>query len=301
MSEKESERVVMDRYRMAFSFRRRVSRSIGGNVALFSIILLFALFRAPSSVYVLINAFKPVEELFLYPPRFFVVHPTLDNFLALTRILQSTSVHISRYAFNSACVAVLGTASYILIASLAAYPLARHRFAGRGLYSAVIIWAILFRPEVMGIPQYLVVAGLGMIDTHAAILLPALGGTFGVFMMKQFMATLPEAMMQAARMDGASEYRIFFAIVMPQVRPAWLTLTIFTFQGFWNSAGTGVSYIFSEPMKLLPTALEQISAAGLARAGAGAAIALMMLIPPVAVYLVCQGSIMETMAHTGIK
>jgi putative chitobiose transport system permease protein len=293
-----AEKVLTRRY-LPIKVSKKVNRSIGGNVVLLLFIIIVAAFMFLPLLYIIVNAFKPIDEMFLFPPRFFVKNPTLSNFYTLIQVTQNSSVNISRYVFNSVFISGAGTFLSIFLSSLAAYPLAKHKFRGKSIYLSVIVIAILFRPEVMSIPQYIIVAKMGLIDTYLALLLPALGGTLGVFMMCQFMSTIPDAILEAAKIDGAGEYLIFFRIVMPQVKPAWMTLIIFTFQGFWNNAS--VSYIYSEQMKMLPTVLEQITAGGIARAGAGAATALLLLIPPITIYLICQGSIMETMSHSGIK
>ncbi len=283
------------------SLKKKVNRSIAGNVVLFGIIALMSVFMILPMVYIVVNAFKPIEELFLFPPRFFVKNPTFNNITSLFIASQTTVVPMTRYIFNSAFVAVVGTTIYIFISSLAAYPLAKHEFFAKKVYLKVIVLAILFRPEVLAIPQYLIISKMGLVDTFGALIFPALSGTLGVFMLSQFMSTIPTALLEAAKIDGAGEYTIFFKIVMAQIKPAWLTLIIFSFQAFWNTSASGVSYIYTEKMKMLPTVLDQIIAGGLARTGVGAAVALIMLIPPILIYLVCQGSVMETMSHSGIK
>lgn len=279
---------------------RKVNRSFGGNVALMAFLLFISLFMALPIIYVMTTAFKPLNELFLFPPPLFPRHPTFDNFITMYQVIQNSLVPATRYIFNSIFVAGIGTGVYIIIASMCAYPLAKHNFKLKTAYISLLVWALLFRPEVMSMPQYIIISNLKMADTYFALILPALSGTLGVFMMLQFMTTVPNIMLESAKIDGANEFRIYWEIVMPQVKPAWLTLLIFTFQGFWSASG-GINYIYSETMKMLPSLLSQITAAGFARAGAGATVALIMLIPPVIVYLYCQSSVVETMSHVGIK
>ncbi len=163
----------------------------------------------------------------------------------------------------------------------------------------VVIWAILFRPEVTGIAQYVVIAKMGIMDSYLAILLPALSGSFGVFLLKQFMETTPDSILESARLDGAHEFKVYWSIVMPIMKPAWITLMIFTFTGLWNT--TGVNYIYTESKRMLPAALSQISAGGIARAGAGSVVAFLLMIPPILLFVFTQSKIIETMAHSGIK
>lgn len=280
--------------------KKRLSRSIGGNFLVILFLAVVGFFMAIPLFYAIIQAFKPLDEIFAYPPRFFVRNPTFNNFIIVYQLAQNLWVPFTRYLFNSLFISITGTGAYIIIASLAAYPLSKHQFPGKTLIVSIVVWALLFRPEVTGVAQYIVISRLGMIDTYLAILFPALAGTFGVFLMRQFMeSSIPTSTLEAARIDGASEYKIFSSVVMPSVRPAWLTLIIFTFQGLWNT--TGVSYIYNESLKMLPAVLNHIAAGGIARAGAGSAVALLLMIPPILIFVISQNSIMETMSHTGLK
>lgn len=279
--------------------RRKVSRSTGGNIVLVLFLCVMGIFTALPILYTILNAFKPINELFLYPPRFFVTNPTLDNFRDLIAIGADMLVPFERYLFNSVFTTFVGTAAYILVAAIAAYPLAKHDFPGKTLVLQVVVWAILFRSEVTSIPQYALMANMGMVDTYWSIVLPAMAGSFGVFLLRQFMVGVPDELLESARLDGCGEIRIFFRIIMPNIKPALLTLLIFTFQSMWNS--TGVQYLFSENLKLLPTALSQVSSGGLSLAGVSSAVAVFLLIPPVVMFMLCQNSVIETMASSGLK
>ncbi len=279
--------------------RRRPTRSVGGNIIMILFLSLTGLFTALPLLYSVMCAFKPLSELFLYPPRFFVYRPTLDNFAELAQLSGDMLVPFERYLFNSAFTTVAGTALYILIASFAAYPLAKHRFPGRTILINIVVWGILFRTEVTAIPQYVLIAKLGLIDTYGAVIFPALAGSFGVFLIRQFMVGLPDDVLEAARIDGLGEIGLFGRIIMPMIKPAWITLIIFTFQSMWNTIG--VQYIYSESMKMLPVALQQVSASGLARAGVGSAVAVILMLPPIVTFLFCQSSVLETMAYSGLK
>lgn len=276
-----------------------LSRSTGGTVAIFVFLALVGLFMLLPVVYVLVTAFKPLNEILAYPPKFFVRNPTLSNFSDLIEITQETWIPFERSLFNSLSIAVLGTVAYIVVASMAAYPLAKGRAKYVSIFYQIVVLAILFRPEVTRTPLYIIISKLGMVNTYWALLLPALAGSFGVFLMRQFMMTIPNAMIEAAKMDGASDFRILWSLVMPMVKPAWMTLAIFTFRDLWNMGES--QYIYEENLKTLTAVMQSISSAGIARAGAGAAVALIMIIPPVTVFIISQSSVMETMAHTGIK
>lgn len=278
---------------------RRVTRSVGANIAVTLLVALAGLFTAIPLLYALLNSFKPLGELFLFPPRFFVQNPTLRNYAELLHLGQDMLVPFERYLFNSLFVSVATTVAYIFLASMAAFALAKFRFPGSTVVTQAVVFAILFRPEVTAIPQYNVLAALHMIDTYWALICPALAGSFGVFLMRQFMSSLPDELLEAAYIDGARELRTFWRVVMPMVRPAWLTLAVFTFQGIWNT--TGIQYIFSENLKMLPTALSQISTAGIARAGVASAVAVFLMLPPILLFLVSETNILETMSHSGLK
>ena len=281
-------------------YRRVIlSRSTGGTVVIFVFLAIVGAFMLLPIVYVLVTAFKPLNEILAYPPRFFVRHPVLTNFSDLIEITQETWIPFERSLFNSLFIAVAGTAAYIIIASMAAYPLAKARGRYIAVYYQVVVLAILFRPEVTRTPLYIIISRLGMVNTYWALLMPMLAGSFGVFLMRQFMMTIPDAMIEAARVDGASSFRIYWSMVMPMVKPAWMTLAIFTFKDLWNMGES--QYIYEESLKTLTAVLQSISSAGIARAGAGAAVALIMMIPPVVVFVISQSSVMETMATTGIK
>lgn len=277
-----------------------LSRSKGGTFAIGVFVSLMSLFMLLPVIYSVIQAFKPIEEIYAYPPKFFVQNPTIENFKMVLKLAGNLWVPFSRYLFNSLLIAVAGTFISVFISTLAAYPLAKGRFPGRVAISSAIVIAMLFNGSVTTMPRYLIIAGLGFVDTYWAVLLPAMAGTMGVFLMRQFMVTaIPDSTLEAARIDGANEYTIFFRIVTPSVRAGWMTLIIFSFQNFWNS--TNATYIYSEELKQLPSVLSSIAAGGIARAGASSAVAVIMMLLPIIVFLISQSSITETMSHSGLK
>lgn len=277
-----------------------LSRSRAGNFGIFIFMLAISAFMVLPLLYSVIQAFKPIDEIFAYPPRFFVNHPTVQNFKDAFTLAGNLWVPFSRYAFNSLLVSIGGTSLYVIVASLAAYPLAKGRFRGKATLSRLIVWTMMFSAEVLVIPRYIIISIFGMVDTYFAVILPALSATMGVFLIRQFIdASIPDSTLEAARIDGANEYRIFGSIVMPSIKPAWLTVIIFTFQSLWN--GNPQSYIYSEQLKTLPTVMSTIASGGIARSGASAAVAVIMMIPPIAVFIFTQSSVMETMAHSGLK
>jgi len=283
------------RYRGA----KKANRSRGVDFLLAVFLLILGLFMIFPMWYVIISAFKPMDELFLMPPRVYVAHPTLTNFTQLMQILENMWVPFSRYVFNSVFVTLIATFGHVVIASLAAYPLAKHNFPGKKIISQVIILALLFTTQVLYIPQYIISAKLHLINTYWSLILPVVQSTMGVFLMQQFMSQIPTSLLEAARIDGAGEFRIWWSVVMPSVKPAWLTVAIFAFQNIWNQNGN--LYIYNESMKVLPSITSQVQAGGLARAGATSAVMLILMIPPIVFFQCTQKQVIETMATSGIK
>ncbi len=285
-----------------FSKRNRLhgARSRGGTIFIFLILLLAGSFSAMPLVYSVLQSLKPLEELFAFPPRFFVMNPTMENYSQLFQLTDSLWVPFTRYLFNSLFVAVVGTVAYVIIASMAAYSLAVGSFPGGKLINQIIVKALLFSSPVLMVSQYLILSRTRMLNTYRAMLLPTLAAPLGLFLMRQFIVQMiPTSIIEAAKIDGASVFRIFWKVVMPMVKPAWLTLSIFTFQSLW--AGAGAAYIYKEEYKVLPTVLNQIAAGGIARAGVAAAASVILIIPPIIFFILVQSRVLETMSASGIK
>ncbi len=285
---------------MARVKQSRVNRSTGGDISLLVIVLLFAFLMVIPMYYAIIQSLKPLDELWIFPPRFWVTNPTFKNFQDLFQNLNDSWVPFSRYIFNTLFVSIVGTGGHVIIASMAAYSLSKKRFYGSNLVFSVIVLSLMFTTAVTGIPTFMVMKNLHLIDTYWSIILPAFSSSLGLYLMKQHMeAMVKDAIIEAAKIDGAGEMRIFWTIVMPMVKPAWLTLIVFSFQGLWNA--TGATYIYSEELKSLNYAVSQIVSAGIARAGTAAASIVFMMILPIAVFVFSQSSIVETMSSAGIK
>ena len=273
-----------------------------GEIITMILLTSLGLFMALPLVYMVSTAFKPLEELFLWPPRFVVLRPVMDNFEALLISTSALSVPFSRYIFNSMFVAAVVVVGVIVLASLAAYPLAKHRdMPGRNFIFLAVIAGLMFAPEVTQIPRYIVIDSLGMINTYWALILPLLPSTYGLFLMKQFTEQVPDEMLESARLDGASELRIFWQIVMPLVRPAWATLTIITFIFAWNEFFGPLVFTRTEAMRTLPLALATIGSDSIARWGAVAAATMITTAVPIIVFVIFHKKVMETMAYSGLK
>lgn len=251
-------------------------------------------------IYAILTAFKPLDELLVFPPRFFVMRPTLANFTALPDLLSDLKIPFSRYVFNSIFISGATTFLYIIVSAMAAFVLAKGKIKGKNVYFWIIQFALMFNATTLGIPSYLVYSKLHMVDSYWMYILPQLATTMGVFLMKQYMeGYIPDALIEAAQIDGAGYWRIFWTIAMPIVKPAWLTLMLFGFRDAWSNAPT--TTILSEELKTLPMITSQITAGGTARAGSAVAITVIMMIPPILVYLISQSNVIEAMTSAGIK
>lgn len=284
---------------MASKKRKQIGKSRAGDIAIFIMLMLVGVFMLFPIYLSVIQSIKPSQELFLFPPKMYAIAPTGQNFIDLLNTASNMWVPFSRYIFNSVFVAVVVTICQLLFSSSAAYVLAKGRFPGQKMLNKVIELALLFTSSVMFIMQYMVMASIGIIDTYLAITLPYIATPMGLFLMRQFMGQIPEAIIEAAKLDGAGHMRTCWQVVIPNVKPAIMTLMIFAFQGAWQV--TGYSFIYSEELKPLPTVMSQISSAGISRAGVAAAAVVITMIPPIAVFLFCQSNVMETMAQSGMK
>lgn len=278
---------------------KKLNRSFAVTFLLFILLGLFGAFMALPLIYTINHAFKPLDEIFLFPPRFFVRNPTMNNFYDLVNLMANSWVPFSRYISNTVIIAVIGTVGHVLFASAAAYPLAKYKFPGSKAIFNIVVLSLMFSPHVTAIPNYMIMSRVGWIDNHASLIIPSWAYPVGLFLMKQFMEQIPSALLEAAKIDGASEYRIYWQIVMPNVKPAWLTLIILRFPALWGSDGG--SFIYSENLKTLNYALGQIIQGGIARAGVGAAVGLILMIVPITLFVISQSSVIQTMATSGIK
>lgn len=290
---------VKRRRKHSYKREKKLNRSMAGNTLLFVLMGICGAAMALPLIMVINNALKPLDELFQFPPKIFVRNPTLENFSDLFILMNDTWVPFSRYMLNTIIITGGGMIGHVIIASLAAYPLAKHNFPGKKILFALVELSMMFSWTVTQTPQYMIISWLGINNSYWALILPACAFGMGLYLMKQFMEQLPDSLMESARLDGASEFRIFWNIVMPNVKPAWLTLAIFQFQQMWNN--TGGTFLRDEQLKPLQYALYQITAGGAARAGAGAAVTFMIAAVPITFFLICQSNILETMASSGMK
>ena len=277
-----------------------LSRSAGGDIGITIMLTILGLFMVLPMVYIVSQSLKPLDELWMYPPRFLVKRPTFGNFKDLFTLMNDSWVPFSRYIFNTILTSVGGTFGHLFLASLAAYALAKIKFPGANGIFTTIRTSLMFHSTVTGITSFIIMSALGMIDTYWAIIIPAWGSTLGLYLMKQFMdSAVPDTVLESARLDGASELRTYWTIAMPMVKPAWLTLIIYSFQGLWNAGAS--SYIYSEQLKSFNYAIGQITAGGIKRQGASAAATVLMMAVPILVFVITQSNIIETMGSSGMK
>ncbi len=283
-------------------FRKRekqLNRSMAGNTLLFVLMFICGIFMVLPLVMIINNALKPLDELYQFPPKIFVRNPTLENFSDLFVLMNDSWIPFSRYILNTIIITGFGMVGHVVVASLAAYPLAKHKFPGKNILFGMVVLSMMFSWTVTQIPQYLIISWMGINNNYLALILPAWSFGMGLYLMKQFMEQLPDSLMESAKLDGATEWHIFWTIVMPNVKPAWLTLAIFQFQQMWGN--TGSMFLRDEQLKPLQFALQQITAGGVARAGAAAAVTFIIAAVPIIFFLICQSNILETMTTSGMK
>ena len=254
-------------------------------------------------LYIVFTAFKPIGELFAYPPRFITTHPTPDNFRKLFEATENTLFPLSIYLFNSIVSTGIVVVAGIFISVAAAYVLSKKRFHGRSLIFKLNTLSMMFVPTAVSIPRYLVIKQVGLLDTFWANVVPMLAMPVGIFLVKQFVDQLPEELVESARIDGATDYGILFKIVVPLVKPSLATVAILLFQNAWNSMEASSLFINTESLKTFAFYMNSLSNSGNGVAGMGmaAAAALLMFLPNVILFTLMQSRVMSTMAYSGLK
>ena len=294
-----------------FKTRKRASsRMVGSGVGVKrSVVTVFMIFlvafTALPLIYIVNAAFKPLDELFLFPPTFFVKHPTGKNFRDLVISLGSSTVPFLRYVFNSVFVSLCVVVGTVIISSTAAFALSKLELPFKAFWFNLIISALMFSNHVTTIPRYLVIESMGLYNSYTAIILPQIEVAYNVFLMKKFMDQYPDQIMEAAHIDGAGDFLTFIKIVFPGQKPVVATMVVLTFVSCWNDFFSPLVYTSSQTMKTLPLALQTISggagASSVSRAGAVSAASLLMILPVIIIFTLMQGKVMETMTQSGIK
>ncbi|MEK3888243.1 carbohydrate ABC transporter permease [Bacillus sp. FSL K6-3431] len=274
-----------------------------GGVFLYVFLTVFGLLMLAPLIYMASTSVKPISELFLFPPRFFPINPTLLNFRDLLLITGTSFVPFSRYIFNSVLITTGIVFFGVIISAMAAYPLAKHDMPFKSTIFSLIVTALMFSPMVLQIPQYLLISKTGMMNTYFAMILPYLAAPIGIFLMIQFLKQLPDALLESARIEGATEWQILWKIVLPLLKPAIATFALFSFVQAWNDPYPSMMYTTKEELKSLPLAIQSISggAGVVARVGTFAAASFLMIVPTIIVFTITQRMVLQTMAHSGLK
>ena len=300
VSVKKKRRSLFSRDRKSREQRKRYTRSKAGNFFYVLFLLAVGLFSVLPMVYCVCTSFKPLDELLIFPPRFFVNRPTWENFLALPGLLSNMRIPLSRYIFNSVFIAAITTFLYVFISTAAGFVLSKTKMRINKILITGVQMALLFNAFTLAIPRYLIFSYMNIVNTYWVYILPYCASTMGVFLMKQYIdGSVPDTLLEAARIDGAGQLRIFWQLVVPMVKPCIMTLTLFGFQGIWSTVPDGT--IFSESLKTLPTIMANINAGGIARSGSAMAVTVIMMLPPIIIYLVTQSNVLESMNSAGIK
>ncbi len=272
-------------------------------IKFYIILLPFAVFMVLPIIYIFTTAFKPADELFKFPPSFFVKNPTWDNYKALFELMAGSSVPASRYLFNSVIVTVLTVVISIFLAVSAGYVLSKKNFKGRNVLFEINTLALMFVPIAVSIPRFIIIVNLGLVDRFVANILPIIAMPIGVFLLKQFVDQIPDPLIEAAKMDGAGEWTILFKVIIPMVRPAIATVAILSFQSAWGNVEASTLYLNNESLKTFAYYITTFSSGGSSTVTQGitAASALIMFLPNLIIFICMQSKVMDTMAHSGIK
>lgn len=271
-----------------------------GNIIVFLFLTVLGIFMALPIYLAFLMAFKPEQELFVFPPKLYTLNPTPDNFRNMLHDLsKSELVPFSRYFFNSVFVTVSVTVLQCVFSAMAGFVLAKCRFAGKNFLNAIILISLLYQSNVIYIMQYVVMAELNLINTYGALIFPLVSSSMSLFLMRQSISQIPDEIIEAGKIDGAGLFRICWQIVIPNQKPAFSAVMIFAFQSAWNMQSS--SFVYKENLKTLPTVIQQITASGISKTGIAAATSVIMLLPPVILFIFARKGVIETMAHSGIS
>ena len=275
-----------------------------GQIKLYLFVIPLVLLTGLPIIFIFFHAFKPMEELFAFPPKFITTNPTFDNFRQLFKASRSAGIPLSKYVFNSLLITVSVVLSSMILSSAAAYAMSKLKFKGRDLIFNINQLALMFVPVAVMIPRYLVVEFLGLTDTYWSQILPLIPLPVSVFLLKQFVDTVPDSLIEAAYMDGATELHVYFKIIIPMIKPALATAAILVFQQVWSNLEASNYYISDEGLKSLVFYMNTLASANgnsVAGQGVQAAASLLMFLPNLILFCFLQNKVMNTMAHSGIK
>lgn len=276
-----------------------------GQIKFYLALLPMVLLTGLPIIFIIFHAFKPMEELFAFPPKFITLNPTLDNFSKLLKASRSGSIPLSKYIFNSVLITGVSVVASILFSTMAAFALSKMKFRGRTVMMQINQIALMFVPVAVMIPRYLIINKLGLIDNYLAEILPLVAVPVALFLVKQFIDQVPNALIEAAYMDGAGNWTIYRKIILPMIRPAVATAAMLVFQQVWANIETSNYYINDDSLKSLAFYMNTLTSTTttntVAGQGIAAAASLIMFLPNLILFIILQNSVMNTMANSGIK
>ena len=263
----------------------------------------FVAFMLLPIIFIVNHAFKPMDELFAFPPTFFVKQPSLENFKNLLKASQISNIPLSKYVFNSLVVTILVVILAVLITSMAGYVLSKKNFKGKKIALELNNTALMFVPTAVTIPRYIIINVLGLENNFLAHILPLLAMPVALFLIKQFIDQVPNELIEASLMDGASEWTVYWKVIMPLIKPALATAALLVFQAVWNNIETSQLFMTSDSLRTLAFYLNTFAANTNLVVGQGiaAAASLIMFIPNLVLFIILQSNVMNTMNHSGIK
>ncbi|MBQ9123513.1 MAG: carbohydrate ABC transporter permease [Lachnospiraceae bacterium] len=276
-----------------------------GQIKILLMILPMVLLTGLPIVFIFFHAFKPMEELFAFPPKFITTNPTFDNFRQLFKASRSAGIPLSKYVFNSLLITGAVVFSSLILTTAAAYSLSKLKYKGRNMLFTINQVAIMFVPVAVMIPRYLVVNVLGMTNSYWAQILPLIPLPVALFLVKQFVDQVPDSLIEAAYMDGAKELQIYTKVIIPLIKPAIATAAILVFQQVWTNMEASNYYVNDDGLKTLAFYMNTLTSTTttntVAGQGVAAAASLILFLPNLILFCILQKNVMNTMAHSGIK
>ncbi len=274
-------------------------------IKFYLILIPLAVFMILPLIYIICHSFKPLDELFAFPPQIFVKNPTLNNYQNLFEVGATTVVPMVRYLFNSILVAVLTVVCTWVITISAGYVLSKKKFKIKNKLIGLNQAAMMFVATAVVIPRYFIITNLGLANTFWVHILPLLAMPVGLFLIKNFIDQVPNELIEAAQMDGATDIHIIFEVIIPIIKPAIATVGILSFQAVWSNVETSNIFVTDETLKTfafyMSTLTSTTTGNSIVGVGMQAAATVLMFIPNLVIFVIMQSKVMATMAHSGIK
>jgi len=268
----------------------------------YMVIIPIALFMTLPIVYIINQAFKPLDEIFRFPPTFIVRRPTMQNFRMILTLTSNTGIPMSRFLINTIIITVLTVFLSIFITAMSAYAFSKKKFRIKEWLFRLNQAALMFVPAAVSIPRYLIIVKLGLNNNFLVHILPILAMPVGLFLVKQFVDQVPDSLIESARIDGAGEFLVMFRIVFPLIKPALATVGILCFQIVWGATEASNLYLVDDTLKSFAFYLSTLATLNTpAMAGVQAAASLIMFLPNLIIFIAMQSRVMNTMSHSGIK